>query len=263
VLLTVSIGNTHTLFGLWLGEQLRLTARLPSDRERTPQDWETGFRSALGGASGEIPPVEAVALASVVPALTPRVVEALTHLTGVTEVTIIDSQTPLGMTVAYERPETLGSDRFLNAFAVYERYLRSQSVYSHGIVVDCGTATTFSVVSRSGRFLGGSILPGIGISLQALLARTAQLPPFEIVDAPLLATNTLDALRAGVLYGFSAQIEGLCCAYKATLGEETNALVVGTGGALSLVETRLPSVNVAEPFLPLHGLRLARLRRSE
>ncbi len=255
MLLTVGIGNTNTAVGLWQDENLTQVFRLPSNREHSSQQWATTLIPYLGQFSTRNNSIDAIAC-SVVPALTERVVHAITRILPETEVRILRSSNLPVLRVHYDQPETLGSDRYFGAVATWALYLRNQIRYTHAIQVDCGTATTFGIITREGDFLGGAILPGIGISMDALLSRTAQLPVFDLSDAPLIATNTVDALRAGLIYGFSAQIGGMIARYRQEIGSDARIITVATGGALPVITHQLP-FDIINPDLVLHGLHFA------
>ncbi|MDX1932474.1 MAG: type III pantothenate kinase [Capsulimonadales bacterium] len=256
MLLTVSVGNSRTIFGIGKTDRPGDVFRLPSERGLTSDGWMERIESALA-ESGNTDPISAIVLASVVPVITERLLVALPAVLNGVEPLVVDARSPLGMTVRYDPPQSLGSDRFINAFAVWRRFLGPAHGFTRALVIDCGTATTFGLVTRDGLFEGGSILPGIGISREALLARTAQLPDFELVDAPLIATNTRDALRAGIIHGFSAQIDGMIERYSRAVGGERELLLVGTGGALSVVLDRIRPLHRVEAELPLIGLQAA------
>lgn len=258
MLLAVSIGNTNTLFGFWQGEELRHRFSLPSHRERHEEEWRILLSAAKDTYSLHDTPITGIILTSVVPSLTGIITSVLQAVFPNLSPVLINSTSPLGLTVQYDRPATLGSDRFINAFAAWELYLKPYPERTHCLVIDCGTATTVNVVSAEGVFMGGAILPGIGISTEALLSKTAQLPHFELTDAPLIATNTLDALRAGILFGFTAQIDGLISRYKEALGGKV--FTVGTGGALTTIQTHLKYLDITHSDLPLYGLRIAHTR---
>ena len=265
MLLAVNIGNTSTTFGLFAGERLVTRFRLRSESRRSEGEWAALFLSLLweqGVASREI---TGIILSSVVPPITALVSEMLErHLEK--QPILVTSRLDLGLTLNYTPPDTLGADRLLNAFAAREIYL-TDNKHDYAIVIDGGTATTLEAVSAAGIYYGGVILPGIGLSCDALYERAAQLAQVELhLPKTVLGNNTGDALRSGILNGFAAQIEGLISRIRGELpgGAAANVITVGTGGALPRVTNFItPPLSVYNKHLGLEGLRRAYLRLSE
>jgi type III pantothenate kinase len=259
MLLAVNIGNTSTTFGVFAGERLATRFRLRSEQRRSEGEWAALFLSLLweqGIASRDI---SGIILSSVVPPITSLVSEMLErHLEK--DPIIITPHSDLGLTLKYNPTDTLGSDRLVNAFAVRELYLRSGN-YDHAIVVDGGTATTMEAVSTDGTHHGGVILPGIGLSCDALFERASQLASVELrMPEKVIGTNTGECLRSGILNGFAAQIGGLIVRIREELSasDPDRVIIVGTGGALPRISEYLtPRLNEFNKNLGLEGLRLA------
>ena len=122
------------------------------------------------------------------------------------------------------------------------------------IVVDLGTATTFDAISASGEYLGGAITPGVAISLEALFQHAAALRRVELVEPrAVIGRSTVESIQSGALYGFAAQVDGLCRRFSAVLGPAT---VVATGGLSELIAPHAETIDHVEPWLTLHGLRI-------
>jgi len=122
-------------------------------------------------------------------------------------------------------------------------------------VVDFGTATTFDAISAEGDYLGGAIAPGIGIAAQALFERTAKLPRVELVRPPsVIGRNTVHSMQSGLLFGYVALVEGMVTRFRAELGADMS--VVATGGLAELVARETQAIDVVDPWLTLHGLRI-------
>ena len=150
-----------------------------------------------------IPRRTRIIVCSVVPPMT-TVVEDLCRDYFHPEPLVVGPGIKTGMPILYDNPREVGADRIVNAVAAYERYRDAC------IVVDFGTATTFDCVSRKGEYLGGVIAPGIGISLDALVTRTAKLPRVELVRPPkVVGKNTVHAIQAGIVFGYVALVDGL------------------------------------------------------
>ena len=192
--------------------------------------------------------ISGVAVASVVPRLRTAMRDMTDRWLGV-ETVIVEPGIKTGMPILYDNPREVGADRIADAVAAYDLY------GGPTIVVDFGTATTFEVVSAKGEYLGGVILPGIEISLEALFARAALLPRVELVEPrSVLAKNTVESVQSGVIYGFAAQVDGLCRRLQAEIGDRCQ--VIGTGGLAGLIGPVSEEIEHLEPWLTLHGLRL-------
>ena len=207
----------------------------------------------LEGYLAQCPPIQGVALSSVVPALTPRVSQALSHLTG-TQVLTVDASTPTGLSLEGYQGATLGTDRVVDCVAALGLCAPPLAVF------DMGTATTLSVVDREGVFRGGMILAGLSLSLDALSARAAQLPPVTLSPPEgLVGTDTERCMRYGAIYGAAGAVEGIAARLEEQFGPLT---VVLTGGNGAYVRPLLRIPVVWEPMLTHLGLRELWLRQE-
>ena len=153
------------------------------------------------------------------------------------------------MPVLYDNPREVGADRIVNAVAAWERWRQAL------IVVDFGTATTFDAISARGEHLGAAIAPGIQISMNALVERTAQLRRVELVEPrSVIGKNTVESLQAGAMYGFAGQVDGIVRRMVAELGGQAG--VVATGGLAEAILPACETVQRYDPWLTLYGLRL-------
>ena len=153
------------------------------------------------------------------------------------------------MPILMDNPKEVGADRIVNAVAGYDR------VRAACIVVDFGTATTFDYVSARGEYAGGVIVPGIAISLDALFLRTAKLPRVELVRPPrVVGRNTIHAIQSGVIYGYTALVDGLV--ERIRKENDTHARVLATGGLAALIAPESSTIESVDEFLTLDGLRI-------
>ncbi|RMG49043.1 MAG: type III pantothenate kinase [Acidobacteria bacterium] len=249
MLLAVDIGNTHIVLGLFDGEALRRSWRLWSRPGLTSDE----LRVLLAGLLGDdATAVRDGIVGSVVPPLTGEVRRALVELTGVEPIEVAPG-VRTGLRIRTDNPHELGADRILNAVAALERY------GGPCIVVDLGTATTLDVVTAEGEYLGGVIAAGPEISAAALAERTARLARVDLKLPPhVIGRNTVDSIRSGLLHGHAAMIEGLVTRVERELGGR--ATVVTTGGLGALIGRLLERVDVHDPHLTLHGLRIVHAR---
>jgi type III pantothenate kinase len=248
VLLAIDVGNTQTQAGVYSGDQLLHEWRLRTERQATADELAADHDQILRLRGGSLAELDEMVVASVVPALSAAYGSlSLKYLSR--EALVVGPGVRTGVPLAIDNPRELGPDRIVNAVAAFRR---------HGgpcIVVDFGTATTFDAVSAAGEYLGGAIAPGIETSLDALASRAARLVKVDLV-APdrAIGKSTVESMRAGIVYGTVAMVDGLCARMKDELGPD--AVVVATGGLSSLVFPHSEQIDEVDPLLTLEGLRL-------
>jgi type III pantothenate kinase len=256
MLLTIDVGNTQTVIGLFgpgdgpagSGTTLAHTWRVSTVERRTADELALQLMQLFALHDLDAREViTGVAVASVVPRLRAGIREMTDRWFSVPTV-ILEPGVKTGMPILYDNPREVGADRIADAVAAFDRY------GGPTIVIDFGTATTFEAVSARGEYLGGVILPGIEISLEALFAKAALLPRVELIEpGSVLAKNTVASVQSGVIYGFAAQADGLCRRLKEEIGPAT---VVATGGLAGLIGPVSESIDHHEPWLTLDGLRI-------
>jgi type III pantothenate kinase len=248
VLLAVDVGNTETKLGYFAnGAGPERTWRVTTERRRTADEFGVLFSSLFRRAEIPLDVVDAIVISSVVPQLDRELAEAARIYYGITP-TFFTAATQDLIAVRTDRPTELGSDLVAGAIAARAK------VGAPAIVVAFGTATTYSVVGPDGDYLGAAIAPGIQISIDALVARTAKLPQVSL-EAPetAIGRETVGALRSGIVYGFVGQTEGLIARLRAELGR--SAPVVATGGLADVIASHTAAIDAVEPYLVLDGLR--------
>jgi type III pantothenate kinase len=248
MLLAIDIGNTNITLGLYQGEQPGPRWRLATDHERMPDEFGLQFVGLISHAGIRPEEISGICLASVVPPLTGKIVEACRRYIG-PEPLAVDAGTKTGVRVRYEDPRAVGADRIVDAAAV-------KALYScPACVVDFGTATTFDAISAEGDYLGGAIAPGIGIASEALFHRTAKLPRVELQRPPAaIGRNTVHAMQSGLLFGYVALVEGMVMRFRRELGPEMR--VIATGGLAEVVARETDVLEIIAPWLTLDGLRI-------
>jgi len=248
VLLVVDVGNTHTVLGLYDGEQLAHSWRLRTSRERTTDEWGLTFRSFFELNDISFKSISGMAISSVVPPAIHALKRSGKRYFHV-ETLVIGPGVKTGLSILYDNPKEVGADRVVNAVAAYEKAKQAC------IVVDFGTATTFDCISPDGKYLGGVIAPGLKVSLDALVARAAKLPRVEIVKpAHIIGKNTEEAIQAGTLFGYVALVDGLVERLTKEMGHEVT--VIATGGLSSVIASESQTISSLEPNLTLEGLRI-------
>lgn len=248
MLLVIDVGNTHTVLGLYDGKELVRQFRIESVIGRTPDEFHITLVSLMRLSNVDPQSVVSSILASVVPAITDTVVQAVrTALDH--EILVVGPGIKTGMPILYEIPKEVGADRIVNAIAAYER------VGGGVIVVDFGTATTFDCISHRGEYLGGVIAPGIALSAEALFSKAAKLPRTEIVKPPrVLGRNTINAMQSGIIYGYVGLVDGMVERLIKELGYPCTTLA--TGGLASLIKSESATIDEVVESLTLEGLRI-------
>ncbi len=248
MLLCIDIGNTNITFGLFEGDNLGPRWRIRTIHEKTPDEYGILMDQLFRHRGCQPDQVTGVAIASVVPPLTPVFQVVCWGYLGKTAL-VVGAGVRTGVRIRYENPRDVGADRVVDAAAVRALY---------GVpacVVDFSTATTFDAVSADGDYLGGAIAPGIGIAAQALFERTAKLPRVELNRPPsAIGRNTVHSIQSGLLFGYVALVEGMVTRFKAELGPGTR--VVATGSLAEVVARETEVIDVVDPWLTLHGLRI-------
>jgi type III pantothenate kinase len=248
MLLAIDLGNTNLTLGLYNGEKLGPRWRLATVHDRMPDEYGLQILGLLSHAGHHPGQLTGVCLASVVPPLTGRVVEACRNYLN-QEPLVVDAGVKTGVRIRYEDPRAVGADRIVDAAAV-QRYYGGPAC-----VVDFGTATTFDAISTEGDYLGGAIAPGIGIAAEALYLRTAKLSRVDLQRPPsAIGRNTVHAMQSGLLFGYVALVEGMVARFRSELGPEMK--VIATGGLAEIVAQETSVLEFIAPWLTLDGLRI-------
>ena len=248
MLLCIDVGNTNITFGLYEGQAFGPHWRIRTIHEKMPDEYGILMDQLFRHQGYRPEQVTGVALASVVPPLTPVFVRVCQDYLGHTPL-VVDAGVRTGVRIRYDNPREVGADRVVDAAAVRALYRVP------ACVVDFGTATTFDAVSAEGDYLGGAIAPGIGIAAQALFERTAKLPRVELTRPPsVIGSNTVQSIQSGLLFGYVGLVEGMVARFKRELGPAT--YVVATGGLAEIVARETSVIDVVDPWLTLHGLRI-------
>lgn len=248
MLLAIDVGNTNITLGLYEGDTLGPRWRIATEHQSMPDEYGLQFMGMLQHAGIEVGSLEGVCLASVVPPLTGRVVEACRKYLE-KDPLVVDAGVKTGVRVLYEDPKAVGADRIVDAAAVRHLY------GGPACVVDFGTGTTFDAITKEGDYLGGAIAPGIGIAAEALFSRGAKLMRVDLTRPPeVIGRNTTHALQSGLLFGYVGLVEGLVARFREELGDAMK--VIATGGLAEVVAAETEVLEIIAPWLTLDGLRI-------
>ena len=254
MLLTIDIGNTHMVLGVFDGDQIIDHWRMATVPDRTADELAVVLHGLLARSKAlSERDIDGIALCSTVPSVLHEMREMCQRYYGHLTTVIVEPGVKTGVPVRTDNPKEVGSDRILNSLAAVHLY------GGPAIVVDFGTSTNFDAVSARGEFVGGALAPGIEISVDALSRRAAQLLKVELTRPPrVVGKNTVEALQSGIIYGFAAQVEGIAVRMARELSpDDPDAVtVIATGGLAPLVISEVSVIDAYEPWLTLIGLRL-------
>ena len=248
MLLTVDVGNTNTVLGIFDGEELERSWRVKTDPRTTADELWLQFNALVADYE-----VTGLSICSTVPATLRELRTMIASYFSKIPTTIVEPGTKTGVPLLVDNPKEIGADRIVNTLAAHVLY------GGPAIVVDFGTSTNLDVVSPKGEFLGGALAPGIEISVDALAARAAQLRKVELIrPKSVIGKNTVEALQSGTIFGFAGQVDGLVDRITAELAQSYDQAptVIATGGLAPLIIGVTETIDEHEPDLTLIGLRL-------
>ena len=247
-ILVIDAGNSNTVLGLYEGDTLRAFWRLATSRQRTADEYGVFIHNLFAHDNLAIASVSGIMISSVVPPLNYVLAEVARKYFKM-EAEFLGPGTRTGMAILVDSPQEVGADRIADAVAAFAKY------GGPCIVVDFGTAITYDCVSPKGEYVGGVIMPGIGVAAEALFQRTAKLPRVEFRQPDrVIGTNTISHLQSGLFYGAVDSMDGMLDRLGALLGKE--AKVVATGGQAPLVVGASRYKPIVDPSLTLDGLRI-------
>jgi type III pantothenate kinase len=254
-ILVIDIGNTNTVLGLYQGDSLRALWRLGTNREQTADEYGVVIHNLFALENLSAADISGIMIASVVPPMDSVLAEMARKYFKM-EAQFLGPGTRTGMAILVDTPQEVGADRVADAIAAFEKY------GGPCIVVDLGTAITFDCISAKGEYLGGVIMPGIGIAAEALFQRAAKLPRVEIREPDrVIGTNTINSMQSGLFYGAVDSIDGMLDRLSAVLGKQTR--VIATGGQAPLVAAASKYKPPIDSSLTLDGLRIIYYRNRK
>lgn len=248
MILTLDIGNTNIKTALFDGQTMFKYWRISTSRTMSSDEYGILLINLFthNGLSADI--VEGIVVSSVVPTIN-FTIEHMCQTYFNKQPMFVAPGIKTGIHIKYDNPKELGSDRIANAVASYELY------GGPCIFIDFGTATSFGVVSADGEFLGGAICPGLKVTADAIVDRTAKLPRFELIKpVNAIGKNTVTNLQSGLIYGHIGMVNYLIRRMKEEM--KCDCKVIATGGMALIVKDDTPEINILDGLLTLKGLRL-------
>ena len=255
MLLTIDVGNTNITLGVFENETLKGTFRMTTKRSRTSDEYGFNICGILEHRNIMPQDIKDVIIASVVPDIMHSLTSGIIKYLNIKPI-IVSAGIKTGIRIVTENPKEIGPDRIVDAVAGYEQY------GGPIIVVDFGTATTFCCISEKCEYLGGTLAPGIKISSDALVEKTAKLPRVELIEpGHVICRNTIESMQSGLVYGHMGLVDFIINNMKEDCSEMTgnkieDITVVATGGLATMVSKGVKSIDHVDRLLTLEGLSL-------
>lgn len=244
----MDVGNTNIKIGLFNGEKLAASWRVSSRASRTGDEYGAIFTNLFHNSGYKTDVVGGIIISSVMPSLN-YTLEHMCKFYFHNDPIMVESGIKTGINIRYDNPKELGADRIVNAVAASNLYQPAL------IVVDFGTATTFSVVNKNYEFVGGVIGPGIKLTADALVQNAAKLPKIELVKPDtVIGKSTVKNMQAGIVFGFAGMVDYILRRVKKEL--EGDVKVIATGGFSELISGEVPQIDIVDRTLTLQGLRM-------
>ncbi|MHA0857632.1 type III pantothenate kinase [Paenibacillus sp. CMAA1364] len=249
MILVVDIGNTNIVLGIYKNMELAHHFRLSTLRQSTVDELGVMIFNLFRMSTISIDEIEGVIVSSVVPPLVHVFEDMCQKYMNIVPL-VVGPGIKTGLNLRYENPREVGADRIVNAVAAVNKYKGPL------VVVDFGTATTFDCIDQESNYLGGAIVPGIGISTEALYQRASKLPRIELEKPKkVIGRNTIHAMQSGIIFGYAGQVDGIIARIKIEMNAP-NLKVIATGGMAELIASETTSIHEVEEMLTLEGLRI-------
>lgn len=247
MILSIDIGNTNTVFGIAQNDEWVKIWRIQTDSSKTADEYEVIFRSLFISSKICKSEITRTVISSVVPKLIRPFREMLINLLGHSPF-LVEPSIYNKLPVSVLNPYEIGADLVVNATAAFVRYP------APCMVIDFGTALTFTTISKTGEILGVAIAPGIGTALKSLTENTAQLPDVQLVLPPsVLGKNTIHAIQSGLVFGFAGLVDSIVDRTEEELGESLT--VIATGGLSAVLFNVAKKIQQVDENLTLDGLK--------
>lgn len=248
MLLAIDVGNSNIVLGVYEEKKLLTHWRILTQAERTADEYGVLIAQLAFSRGINCEKIDAIIVSCVVPPMNTTIQELASNYFGISPL-LVGPGVKTGMPIIYDNPKDVGTDRIVNAVAAYEKY------HDVCIVIDFGTATTFDFISKKGEYLGGSIAPGLLISVEALFQRASKLPRVEVSKPKeVVGKNTVHSIQSGIFYGYVGLVDGIV--HRIQKENRARARVVATGGLAKLIASESSVIEEVDELLTLDGLRI-------
>ncbi|WP_163972117.1 type III pantothenate kinase [Oceanobacillus halotolerans] len=249
MLFVLDVGNTNTVLGVFKEDRLIHEWRIKTDRHKTEDEFGMLIKALFDHKGISFTGIDGIIISSVVPPIMFALVKMCQYYFKQEPIIIGKEMTTSILNMRYPNPAEIGADRIVNAVGAIEEYGAPL------VIIDFGTATTYCYVNEKEEYQGGSIAPGIHVSMEALYNKASKLPKIEI-QAPsnVIGQSTVDAMQSGVFYGYVGQVDGIVKQMKQEAIKEPK--VIATGGLASLLSDASETIDYVDPHLTLKGLYL-------
>lgn len=250
MILTVDVGNTNIKVGAWDNNELAFVTRLQTNPLATSDEYAVTLLNLFRIVDFNRTQFDGAIISSVVPQLTSQLSQAIKQIIQVPDVLLVSPGLKTGLNIKIDDPATLGSDLVCAGVAVASKYPLP------AIIIGLGTATTMFVINEKSEYLGGTLAPGINISLNALSSETAQLPHISLGEpTKIIGTNTVESMLSGVVYGNASMLDGMIRRINKELGVEKSTVIAG-GGLAQFILPHCEEKIILDDNLVLEGLRI-------
>lgn len=249
MLFVIDVGNTNIVLGIYDCSRLVKDWRIRTERNTTEDEFGVLVNSLFAGGGIAVEQIEKTVISCVVPPMV-TILDAFCRKYLKHSPFWVSADTVKNMPIDYSNPAEVGADRIVNAVAAFQKYRTGL------IIIDFGTATTFDVVSKKGRYLGGAISPGIMVAAEALYSHASKLPRVEIFKPPqtVIGKSTSESIQSGIIYGYAGLVDGIVGRIRKEMPYA--AKVIATGGLAPLMQHVSETIEFVEPTLTLEGLRI-------
>lgn len=248
MILLIDVGNTNVTIGACENDEIIASWRMTTNKDQTSDEIGVLLRNFFTYNGIDAKKISGTIISSVVPPIMYSLTHAVRKYIG-TEPIVVKNTSKIGLTVKYDNPKEVGADRLVNAVAAIKKYKAPL------IIVDFGTATTFCAINNNNEYLGGVILPGVKISLNALVEKTAKLPRIEIAKPDsVIGKSTVESMQSGMYYGYAGSVDNIVNKMKEELGED--ATVIATGGLARMIAKESKTIDTIDSGLTLEGLKI-------
>jgi len=256
MILLIDVGNTNITVGICDNDKITASWRMTTNKDLTSDEIGIILRNYFMLSNIDIKSIKGTIISSVVP----PIMYSLTHAVRKyveNDPIVVNSKSKMGLTIKYDNPKEVGADRLVNAVGAINKYKAPV------IIVDFGTATTFCAINKENEYLGGVILPGIKISLNALVEKTAKLPRIEIAKPEkIIGTSTVESMQSGMYYGYAGSVDNIVKKMKSELAYD-DVTVIATGGLARMIAKESETIDVIDSGLTLEGLKIIYKNETE